>query len=707
MRSSVFIVRGHGDGRSGRGVLEVAASALVAAALVVTTGAAAPSPAAAYAPGIHATMASEALGLYTASLGPGANPEIADYWANIEDGARGEDETTDHIYELGTGISLPLIPGDVMPYLAHFWDSDSGSDDRYDDPTLGNYPNAWQKARRLWAIALGEYGAGHTANAYHYLGHVAHLVGDMAVPAHAHDDEHFVTGDDSYEDWMEDHGALDSGDRSVIAAGPIEIPVDQPDKLYWLMHTTNQVADFFASDDRDGDAVDPAGWSQAELDALATVVTSPRTKAQLANNDDGDVNSDGDLGRIRYYAYLRGIRAIAGLYGLFAESAGYRTTASVVINRVAEDNWLSHDTFNDPDYYAAVYVDSGGVGISGMASQNRGNYISNDDIITPNWTFSTEVDPARTQPLAVRIMIFDEDDGVLGGADDLSDITNKSGRELDLAVDVAKCLAGEPGAVAGAGDDAGIGFLQNGDGRCGVYTLLATGTSSPASRLSFTIGMASPRHPSASIKALPVWQASTSVPVRVGATTAVIVSTTYDVRYRRAKWSGGFGSPVVWRSAMAASSATFPASAGYTYCFSARVRDADRGVSPWTGETCTAVPLDDRGLTRVGRWTAGTGSAYYRSTYLKSSTAGAKLTRTGVVATRIALVATTCPTCGKVKVYWGSTLLKTVSLVSTRTVNKKLIPVATFAAARSGTLRIVVASGGRKVIIDGVAIRRN
>ena len=101
---------------------------------------------------------------------------------------------------------------------------------------------------------------------------------------------------------------------------------------------------------------------------------------------------------------------------------------------------------------------------------------------------------------------------------------------------------------------------------------------------------------------------------------------------------------------------------------------------PWTAETCTAVPLDDRSLARSGRWTAGTSASYYRSTYLRSYTYGAKLTRTGIVARRIAIVATTCRTCGKVRVYWGSTLLRTVSLYSATTVNRKLITVTTFAS---------------------------
>ncbi len=220
-------------------------------------------------------------------------------------------------------------------------------------------------------------------------------------------------------------------------------------------------------------------------------------------------------------------------------------------------------------------------------------------------------------------------------------------------------------------------------------------------------GELTPR-PGAALKALPTWIATTAVSPTWSATPALAPVTSYDVRYRRAAWNGDFGPAVTWLRATADTSATFAGSPGSTYCFGVRARDADGGVSPWTAAgKCTAVPLDDRSLTRSSGWTAGTGDPYYRSTYLRSSTNGAKLTRTGVVARRIALLATTCPTCGTVKVYWGSTLLKAISLHSDTTVNRKLIAVKTFSFARTGTLTIKVVSSGRKVIIDGVAIRRN
>ena len=215
-----------------------------------------------------------------------------------------------------------------------------------------------------------------------------------------------------------------------------------------------------------------------------------------------------------------------------------------------------------------------------------------------------------------------------------------------------------------------------------------------------------PIAPAASITALPGLLATNAWPVRWSAVPGTRPVASHDVRYRRAAWNGSFGGYATWLSATAATGARFTGSPGSTYCFSARARDTLGLVSPWTAETCTAVPLDDRSLRRYGSWAAGTSSSYFRSTYLRSYSYGSRLVRTGVVARQIGLLATTCRTCGSVRVYWGSTLLRTVSLYSPTTQYRRPLIVTTFAAARSGTLTIVVSSSGRAVVIDGVAIRR-
>ncbi len=252
-----------------------------------------------------------------------------------------------------------------------------------------------------------------------------------------------------------------------------------------------------------------------------------------------------------------------------------------------------------------------------------------------------------------------------------------------------------------------VGGLTNGSPYTFTVQAANAAGASPASDPSaVVVPVPAAAPPRASITALPTWLATTSISLRWSAVAASSAVASYDVRYRRAAWNGSFGSFVTWRSAVAGTAASFPASPGWTYCFAARARDTDGRLSSWTSETCTAIPLDDRSLSRSPGWTAGVGSAYYRSTSLRSSTSAAKLTRTGVVARRIALVATTCPTCGSVRIYWGSTLLRSISLRSATTVNRKLITVTTFTAVRRGTLAIRVSTRGHRVIVDGVAIRR-
>ena len=77
-----------------------------------------------------------------------------------------------------------------------------------------------------------------------------------------------------------------------------------------------------------------------------------------------------------------------------------------------------------------------------------------------------------------------------------------------------------------------------------------------------------------------------------------------------------------------------------------------------------------------------------------------------MVARRVALVVSTCPTCGSVKVYWNGAYKKTISLRSSTTRNKVLVSALSFSSVRSGTLKLVVSSSSKRVLVDGVAINR-
>jgi hypothetical protein len=257
-------------------------------------------------------------------------------------------------------------------------------------------------------------------------------------------------------------------------------------------------------------------------------------------------------------------------------------------------------------------------------------------------------------------------------------------------------------SVVAAGDSAvvptivpGVGGLL--DGRSGTYGA----TVVVGSVVSGTVVNGLPK---VTMAALPAWRAANDVTIGWTGTAGSYPILTFDVRYRRAAWNGSFGAYSAWLSAMALTTSPFTTSPGSTYCFSGRARDDQANVSPWSAETCTAAPLDDRSLTRSTGWAAKTSTAFYRGTYVQTTTLNAKLTRSSMRAKRIALVATTCATCGSVRVYLGTTLLKSISLKSSTTVNKKLFTVATFTSVKTGTLTIKVASSGKKVIIDGLVL---
>lgn len=210
--------------------------------------------------------------------------------------------------------------------------------------------------------------------------------------------------------------------------------------------------------------------------------------------------------------------------------------------------------------------------------------------------------------------------------------------------------------------------------------------------------------PTATVGALAATQLGSSVALAWGSTPGSAAVASYDVRYRKAAWNGAFGGSVTWKSATASTTAPFPVVAGTAYCFSVLARDINGVTSAWTAETCTMAPLDDRSLVPTGTWARKASSLFYKGTYSQSTQLNAKLTRTGATFTRLYLVATTCPTCGSVKVFLGTTLLKSISLKSAATVNRKAILVYTSPTLKSGTVSVKVVTSGKAVKVDGLAI---
>ncbi len=182
----------------------------------------------------------------------------------------------------------------------------------------------------------------------------------------------------------------------------------------------------------------------------------------------------------------------------------------------------------------------------------------------------------------------------------------------------------------------------------------------------------------------------------------------FQVRYRKAAWNGGFGGWQVGWPSVAGSARSLTASGlarGTDYCYEARAEDTLSTWSGWTAQRCTAVPLDDRSLSTSKHWTRAKGSAYWNGTVTSTKTVNATMSRTSAQLDRLAIVATRCSSCGKIKVYVGSTLIGTVNLAAAHTARRVVILLPAF-SLRSGTVKIKVITSGKSVQIDGVGMSR-
>ena len=175
------------------------------------------------------------------------------------------------------------------------------------------------------------------------------------------------------------------------------------------------------------------------------------------------------------------------------------------------------------------------------------------------------------------------------------------------------------------------------------------------------------------------------------------------VRYRFATWHAGFSS---WRTLTTtkATSATLPLTVGYAYCVQVQTRDLSGNPSAWSPQMCTVRPLDDRNLAASSGWARKTGSKYYKLTFTKTWAAGRTLSIANTRARVIGVLATTCSTCGIVKVYIGSYFVGRVNLQASGTHYKQLFMLEPF-SIRSGTVKLVT-KGSHLVQIDGAVISR-
>ncbi len=161
------------------------------------------------------------------------------------------------------------------------------------------------------------------------IGRITHLLGDMGVPAHAHNDIHppFWWNNepaDTFEEEMArlytawDH--LDAvAQGHLLDAGQASPGGGAERAMRYFFYTTNQVADRFPSNDNDGDSRFDRSWEGDDYSVLG-IIDEVRTAPAA-----GDIFYP----EAADYAFVFSIRAIAGLYHWFASETGILATVTV------------------------------------------------------------------------------------------------------------------------------------------------------------------------------------------------------------------------------------------------------------------------------------------------------------------------------------------------------------------------------------------
>lgn len=178
----------------------------------------------------------------------------------------------------------------------------------------------------------------------------------------------------------------------------------------------------------------------------------------------------------------------------------------------------------------------------------------------------------------------------------------------------------------------------------------------------------------------------------------------YEARWQEAAYNANFND---WTAPL-----TFPASTtshrfdslvpGHTYCYSARGTDQAGNLSEWSESRCTTVPVDDRDLARSSGWKPRAVGGYFGGTALGTTKRGATLALSGAILRRVAVVATTCPTCGKIGVYAAGSQVGRLSLTSKKSKRATLLLPAF--SQRTGTVTLKVLSSDKKVQIDALGV---
>ena len=212
--------------------------------------------------GVHQWIASESERYFSSQIVGSEISQFIGTWevdgiyANTEqltviDGARDEDKLDKPPLMQGSG-------GD-MSSLRHFCASGEDIYTGYN----GTFDSALTQVENIWSNheednILMQYRAGNKIEAYYRLGHALHLVADMTIPAHTHNDPHGTNMPALHDCYEQCYAAThfteyrydDSLDGAPIIA---DKPIPMPASLHDLFVETAEYTDDYDSNHRDGE----------------------------------------------------------------------------------------------------------------------------------------------------------------------------------------------------------------------------------------------------------------------------------------------------------------------------------------------------------------------------------------------------------------------------------------------------------------------
>lgn len=140
-----------------------------------------------------------------------------------------------------------------------------------------------------------------------------------------------------------------------------------------------------------------------------------------------------------------------------------------------------------------------------------------------------------------------------------------------------------------------------------------------------------------------------------------------------------------------------------THVLTARATDAGGNTDATAATRTWTVPAPASALGRKGGFTIRRSPGAYAGAVLSTTRKGATATYAVRDARRLALIVGSGKGHGKVEVYAGKRLLRTVSLKAARTQTNRVVTLPSFSAPWTGTVRVVVVTKGKPVRLEGVA----